>query len=549
MPNTLYFLDVYMPNDGEPDTTLAAAVMCWEGTAGRPSVYLHTMIRPEEKIFSRVRWSNAYFYFDQRINRDAILGHKELPTLNDLLQRDYLKDKAVVCFNPDLQPYKDLTRNASRVYGILEKWQEVFADDEKASGIMRLSQMLDYTGLTSPEPPNNTYTALLYRLHSEVAVWLVLQKIKKEGRLKHDISNPAAFAADVAWPLQAVSQDKLKEASGARSFTEIRPELLRSIFSEALPDYLDWLELSVYARDWRFFRRQMPDTAQLSSDINSMAEYLFNEVLSMQMKFWVLIYYSIYAKKTDYAREIALKNGQYHELPNAVQDDFSIFLISHLDDFLSPQQRKQLLFSVIYKVLSEQGSSSFERFDFEGLQKEEEQEGVFQRHDFKRRRPENCAVYCFKEIVDRRNRRVVYRRYEISGREHDRDACAEYINQLFIDFINEAADPFSPIWSPEGLRKWVQYITGFSWQALVLTPEGNNAELDAARELLRSQMRQITYPWIQKLQDDLTRIVVAINENIDGACHRQFVFQGISVEVEVISIHKKSSFLRRMLNF
>lgn len=554
MPESLYFLDVYMPNDGEPDTTLAVAVLRLDKTAGRPSVYLHTLIKPEPKIQSRVRWSKAFFYFDQRVTKDTFLQRRDLPTLNELLQHNYLQGKTVICFNPNQQPYKDLTQNASKVWSILEKWQEVFADDEKASGLTSLKQILEYLNLTASDDQADTcYTALLYRLHSEVAVWRVLQKIKNSGRLQQELSSPAALAAEVGWPLPAVSGDIFREASGVRSFAEIRPEVLCAIFSDAMPDYLDWHELSVYSHDWKFSRRYMPDSNQfnssISSSINTMAEFLFNQVLSMQMRFWVLIYYSIYDKKTNYAREIALKNGQYRELTNAVRDDFSIFLISHLDDFLDQQQRQQLLRSIINQVLSDQGNSSFEHFNFESLQKKEDQEEGLQRHRFIRRHPEGCSVYCFKEIIDRRSGRQVYRRYEISGRGHDRDACIDFINKLFADFLREASNPFSRIWCPEELTKWVQYITGFTWQALTLTPADSNADpdLDAACRLLRTLMQQAIQPWMEQLQQTIAGIVEAINQDIDGACLHQFVFQGISVEVEVKKPHH--SFFGRLLNF
>ena len=84
-----------------------------------------------------------------------------------------------------------------------------------------------------------------------------------------------------------------------------------------------------------------------------MADFVFNRVLNLQMKLWVLIYYSIYDKKVKYAQEIALHEGNILSMPQAIREDFTAFFIRHLEDFLSRDQKRQLIRSMVHHYLKE----------------------------------------------------------------------------------------------------------------------------------------------------------------------------------------------------
>ena len=91
-PNSvIYFVDAYTPNEGEPELSLEYGVLRWNREqSDRPEVYVHTYLRPETSIH-RVRWPNAQSYM--KIDRDFIEGNLNLPTLNDMIEEDYLNGK------------------------------------------------------------------------------------------------------------------------------------------------------------------------------------------------------------------------------------------------------------------------------------------------------------------------------------------------------------------------------------------------------------------------------------------------------------------------
>ena len=544
MPNSsLYFLDFYVPNEGEPETALEVGVLRFEASEGRPTVFLHSFIKPLTP--KRVRWSNAYA---QGIMRERILGPQgaDLPTLQELELRNFLKDKTVICFNPSLEPFKSFCSKAHAVHGILATWLEVHAKDEKASKLLRPSQMLNYIGLPDADNSNTRYTALLCRLQSLIAIWCYLDDYKR-AQVLHRRHSGSGLSFTQTWPLSDVRLEYFEALNHAHSFSEVQPAILRSIFSDALPDYLDWMQLQVYSHDWVFRRRRQRSASHLGARINSMADLIFNKVLSMQMKFWVLIFYAIYDKKVNYAQEIALKNGVYAQLSTAIKDDFSLFIINHLDDFLAPNQKRILLKSIIHQVMGEQARTSFETYDYDALYKQFSQERGSSLL-FHQAKPQGCSIRCFREIR-RRNEGTLYRRYDIAGNEHERTLCIEYVNELLRAFIREVQDPFAAVWTPLGLRMWVQYITGFAWQDLFAAPQPNEDEqLSRSREFLRELIVQESKPWKEELKRNLIESVQAINKNPDGEYHNAFTFQGMSVELNVMA-KTKISLWSRIFNF
>lgn len=539
---TLYFLDFYLPNEGEPETALEIGVLRYVPGESRPSVFLHTFIQPAAPM--RVRWSNAY---GQGIHREFFQGARgrALPTLQELELRDFLKDKSVICFNPQLEPFKTFVRSAHDVHGIVETWLEVHKGNETAVKLLKPSQMLNYIGLADSDNSNTRYTALLCRLQSLIAIWCYLDDYKQSRRHKQEAISGIYFSP--VWPLADVREDYLEALSRAQSFAQVQPAVLKSVFSDALPDYLDWRQLQVFGHDWIFRRRQSRSASTLSTKVNSMADLIFNKVLSMQMKLWVLIFYAIYDHKTDYACEIALKNGEYSALPSAITDDFSFFIIGHLDDFLDSEQKRTLLKSIIHAVMGEQARSNFEHYDFDVLYKKysQDRESSLEFHYAK---PNGCAQRCFKEI-SRHNEGVLYRRYEIAGPEHDRALCVDYVNELFRAFIREVQDPFAEVWTPGPLRRWIEYITGFDWQELKRGEmPGEDRELTRSRTFVRELIANESRPWKSELKRHLVETVEAVNQNPDGAYHNAFTFQTMSVEIDVQE-KTKSSLLSRIFNF
>ena len=120
-PNSvIYFVDAYTPNEGEPELSLEYGVLRWNREqSDRPEVYVHTYLRPETSIH-RVRWPNAQSYM--KIDRDFIEGNLNLPTLNDMIEEDYLNGKTVVCVDASVEPLYNLTGNSLNIQSILYMW-------------------------------------------------------------------------------------------------------------------------------------------------------------------------------------------------------------------------------------------------------------------------------------------------------------------------------------------------------------------------------------------------------------------------------------------
>ena len=116
-PNSvIYFVDAYTPNEGEPELSLEYGVLRWNREqSDRPEVYVHTYLRPETSIH-RVRWPNAQSYM--KIDRDFIEGNLNLPTLNDMIEEDYLNGKNVY--------FKDGKEISAKMYNIKYIWHIIY---------------------------------------------------------------------------------------------------------------------------------------------------------------------------------------------------------------------------------------------------------------------------------------------------------------------------------------------------------------------------------------------------------------------------------------
>ena len=532
MPATsLYFLDIFVSNEGDSNTALEIGVLRYDGEH-RPQVYLHYFLKPITP--NRVRWSIAK---QQEITRDLIVKHPNLPTLRDIIACGFLKGKTVVCLNPSLEPCKAMVRE-SRTHSLISLWQEVFLHNEEALRIQKVSQMLEFLGLPYEDDSGSGYTQLLCRLQAMIAIWDFLESRRDPHLLRQEIFE---IPESKVWPIPKLTNLLLKR--NVDDFSKIDKEEIIGFFSESLPDFLNWNEISIFSRDWVFKRKSCANISILNGKM-PMCEYIFNRVLEFKLQLWVLIYYSLYDHKTDYARIIALNHQNFAKLAPSVREDFAQFLISHLEDFLSREQKCNIIRAMVRQTLASQAQEPCEDYDFEALKINDHGN-----RQFKVSSPEGTSLKVFSEIRSR-NDDVLYLQYEILGRNEEREICAEFINYKFRELLYEVQNPFSQVWLPRQLQTWIQYITGFSFAEIKRTTSTTDPEpLTNARLFLKGLLEEETLAYRQRLRNDLANVVEKINKNLnpkeDFIC--AFAFQGITIRV--ISRKDKASFLERLLNF
>lgn len=536
--SALYFLDFFVPNDGDVDTALEVAVLRWTQDDKRPSVYLHSFLKPVNPVI--VRWSNA---LSSNITKEMILKGF-WPSYSDLLARDFLAGKEVVCLNPELDPCYSFTRNSTAVHGIISEWNDLFEGNEEALKNTRPSQMLEFLGLPVRDESNTKYTPLLCRLHSLVAIYSSIDFLK-DSKVHYGKIEGLGLSMSKTWPIPQVNEN-IHRIKVVDSFDKISREDVCTFFSDALPDYLDWYELMIYAHDWKFCKRDYHMLDNLSN-VFGMAEFIFSRVLSYQVSLWSLIFYSIYENKTSYAREIALSKGNLRQLPENIKVDFSRFLIIHLEDFLSLDQKKQLIRSIFYNfMLDKSQHSPHIDFNFDDLYKKrnEKPEYVFETQN-----PPIGSYKCFKEIRRASDNKILYRAYEIYGIGEVRDACIDRVNQLLRDFVNELYDPFASFWWNKELRLWIQYITGFTFKELSSPPRVyDEKNLTQERSYLRHTILENAKPYINAFKNDLRSIIVKINDTPEGPFTFKMTFFDVSIDI-IVYQERKPGILSKLLRF
>ena len=531
MAQSIYFLDIYIPNEGEIDSALEIGVLQHKEGDERPSVYLHSFIKPASP--SRVRWVNA---MEQGISRDTIINNK-YPSLNELIGVDFFKNKTVVCLNPNAEPYISFLKNASSSKGLLNMWQHLFKDNEEALKVTRPSQMLEFLHLPSKDSSGAKYTPLLCRLHSLVAIWELLHQYESKKIDLFDSLNMSTL-----WPIKSPDFSLLGSCKDFASFSE---SAINTIFSDNLCDYLDWYQMQIYSHDWVFNRPYVYATKHLKNKV-AMSEYIYTKALSDSMKLWVLIYYSIYERKTAFAREIALKKDNLKFLPDSIREDFASFLIGHLDEFLTKNQKYKLIETMIYHAMADRATKNFESYDFDSMY-----------HDSKKNKstlfffrtiaiPSNSSIKCFKQISNNHN--ILYRRYEIIGEEQERYEALVKVNELFSEFKREIKKPLSSFWLDHEIQFWIQYVTGFSFEELAKDPSINDdPKLTDARELILKLTMECGDRWAKDLHARLSKILTELKECKEQYKDWKFVFQGISVEI--IFKTTKVPLIKRLLRF
>ena len=230
-------------------------------------------------------------------------------------------------------------------------------------------------------------------------------------------------------------------------------------------------------------------------------------------------------------------------MPQAIREDFTAFFIRHLEDFLSTDQKRQLIRSMVHHYLKERAEEHFESYNYDALYRHNSKDRLSPLM-FRSDSPQGSFVKCFKEIK-KGNNQILYRRYEISGNRHDRQCCIDRINELFNHFMREVHDPLSCYWSNAPLRQWIQYITGIPWDEYAKIPRPNDPQyLLASRAFLKQVILEERTPWLDELKSTMMKVVEEINAAIDGTYCRQFTFQGISIEVVVSK--EQGSFFKRL---
>lgn len=87
---TLFFVEAYTPNEGEPALSLEYGVLRWSTRENdRPNVYVHTYLKPATP--SRVKWPVASI--EMKITRNLIDNKGDLPEMDDMLAESYLDQK------------------------------------------------------------------------------------------------------------------------------------------------------------------------------------------------------------------------------------------------------------------------------------------------------------------------------------------------------------------------------------------------------------------------------------------------------------------------
>lgn len=518
--NSLYVVDVYMANEGEPESTLELTVLRCYDPNKRPQVYVHTYVQPQCNP-EHIRWKEAA---KKGLPRELFTLNR-WPSLTDLIAADYLKDKYVVCFCAAYEPLQSFMANSRTKGSILSLWQEVFAGNDDACALTHPKQMLSYMGLPDKDSSNTNYTPLMKRVHALLAIWLYLRSCRRLHLQPAFGEGDGIGDYERFWPLPDVPRPWYDPE--VQLLRQIPADSLCEYFSDRLPDYLDWSSISIYRDDWVFGRELHSEVKLMRQDL--MLDFIVNTLFPLQTRLMVLSFYAIYLKRTDYARTIALHDASFGTLPQAVKEDFSQFVIIHLDDFLTSAQKQMIISALVSQLLQWRLSTPQDNFDFEEMKKNEAESGLtFVRETI----PSNHNIACFKEI--RNQEEVLYRCFIIQGNDKERDECVDFINEKIKELFAEAYNPFSTCWVSPDLRRWLCYITGFEWRELAGNPRpSDNDTLRRTRQAIAAIIKKEGKRYLKAFNSNFDKMVTYINDNFDctDKSKFRFAFQGITYEL------------------
>lgn len=538
--SSLYIVDVFVPNPGEPESALELTILRVMDSDTLPQVYVHTYIRPEPHIANRIHWNVAANF---GLDRAQIMG-SDYPTLHELIKADYLRDKFVVCWCSSLEPLQTIVANAHHCYSLINMWQEVFEGDEDAGQISELSQMLDYMGLPPHDSSNCHYTKAMKRCRAQIAIWLYLFACRRQELRPARGFN--ACSKTVFWPIDNIN-DPWHDPH-AKELTDIPPQAICDYFSERLPEYVPWQRVRLYGDDWRFQRERIFEVKLGEQD--AMLDFIFYKLFELPKRLMILTYYALCQERTNYARLIALHQGQFNTMSTSIKEDFTAFVIAHLTDFLLTQQKHDLIRALVKQALQSDYDQLSVKIDFDEIYQTYEQrkrdkeraKGSYYNHiyrededqTFVRERLEsNHNIIWYREI--RMRDRVMLRHFTICGNDNERDECIDHINAKIEELIGLAQNPMAPCWLNPKLKTWIECITGFAWSELDHVPRPSDApSLTAARNTIRDIIAQSSRPYYNSYISNLKQVIAAINETQEGERNvLVFSFQGISYKFDV----------------
>ncbi len=549
----IYFAGAFLPNEGEPEQTLEVAVLEWQvGDADSapvslktlPRIYMHSFVCP--RYPARVRWGNAD---ENGINGRKLRKHAgSFPLIEDLLSEDYLRGRDVVVFDDSKEPLHSMVARASSVECVSQMWARVFSEgDEQAREITRLPQMLEYLGFPSVQSQlqhTGHYTALLLELFAMAAVWSVLEELRLHARKVKTVRGSLPLSQ--VWPVKEPPSEWFDE--NCTTLESIPAREVDAFFAREMQDYIDWRRTCIYVNDW-VFRRSRENMSSLRDpeDRDRLIEQIFCSVLDLRMQLWVLVFYSVFEGKRDYARQIALQDGRLAALQSAARSDFSAFMASHLQDFLDPLQKRQLLSEIISHYLLWKSRQPFEAYDFAELSRQQQRNPSDRRY-FLREGPDGVRVKCFREIATS-DKVVRYRCYEISGHGEERDTAVMWVNEMFRMFMEEIKNPFSHFWTIPATHRWIRCITGVSWDAISRQPRINeNPAVIKVRSLVSQVISEESLGYVKSLRDKLASDIARINSHPGAEFTDRFAFMGVSVEIVVVN-RSQTPLLKRLFNF
>ncbi len=549
----IYFAGAFLPNEGEPEQTLELAVLEWQvGDADSapvslktlPRIYMHSFVCP--RYPARVRWGNVD---ENGLDGRSLRKHAgSFPLIEDLLAEDYLRGRDVVVFDDAKDPIHSMVSHASSVECVSQMWARAFSEgDEQAREITRLPQMLEYLGFPSVQSQlqhTEHYTALILELFATAAVWSVLEELRLHARKVKTVRGSLPLSQ--VWPVKEPPADWFDDS--CTTLESIPAREVDAFFGREMQDYIDWRRTCIYLNDW-VFRRSRENLSSLRDpdDRDRLIEHIYRNVFDLRMQLWSLVFYSVFEGKKDYACQVALNDGRLATLPSSARSDFAAFMASHLQDFLDPRQKRQLLSEIISHYLLWKSRQPFEEYDFAALSREQQRNPSDRRY-FLREGPENVRVKCFREIATG-DKVVRYRCYEISGRGAERDTAVMWVNELFRMFMEEIKNPFSHFWTIPATHKWIRCITGVSWDAIARQPRINESPaVMKVRSLVSQVISEESLGYVRSLRSHLAADIARINSSPEAEFTDRFAFMGVSVEIVVVN-RSQTPLLKRLFNF
>ncbi len=536
----VYFAGIFSPNEGEDGQSVEFAILRWDlgsatdtpaPSAVLPYIRVHSFLSPS--MPNRLRWGilNEHGIDPKLLQKNATI----YPSESDLLAEDYLKGCHTVIFDGNREIMHRLVSNCSAVDEIINMWHEIFenSEDERLRTASSLDEMLRYLNLpTVSEVANQShhYTRLLCELYASASLWAVLRFLKTHPRKIGEILQNA-LPLNGSWPISEAPDYWFEgEHDSLASFSS---DEIKGFFSRNIQDYIDWRHTNIYIHDWNYRQRATPRISQEKlQQAASICQGIFNKMFSVDVQLWILVYYSVFAHKSKYAKEIALRNGDFSQLQDSIREDFTNFMMRHLKDFLGPKQKKMVLSQIFNTSIVARNKYSYQQFNYD-QEKQKQQQDKSSSPYFLYQEPAQSSVHYFEELR-RFDRTPVYRHYIISGRNEERKMCINGVSKLLNKFLLELKDPYAPIWLDKDAQGWVDYITGQSFGEICSQPRmHDNADVRAARELVSEVVATETMPYILKLRELLTREIQNISASEDREYHSTFVFMGVSVEITV----------------